>query len=189
MSPGFPGNHLDDTQFSYPSGPSHRRLCSCKAKQQPPTNKPTNQLASQPTNQPTNKQTTNNNAAFPENCLIHGRVYLIAPHCNTLMNCSNIGENVQLRPETPVMNCEKHSYKRGNIIPWMSFFTDLKLVFRATTVYTKKQLTMHQAFWWPRFDVSFSSSTSNRLQDLGSPGRDPVAGACILSPFCTANHD
>jgi hypothetical protein len=63
MSPGFPGNHLDDTQFSYPSGPSHRRLCSCKAKQQPPTNKPTNQLASQPTNQPTNQQTnkqTNN---------------------------------------------------------------------------------------------------------------------------------
>ena len=118
------------------------------------------------TNQPTNKQTTNNNAAFPENCLIHGRVYLIAPHCNTLMNCSNIGENVQLRPETPVLNCAKHSYKRGNIIPWMSFFTDLKLVFRATTVYTKKQLTMHQAFWWPWFDVSFSSSTSNRLQDL-----------------------
>ena len=78
---------------------------------------PTNQPTSQPTNQPTNKQTTNNNAAFPENCLIHGRVYLIAPHCNTLMNCSNIGENVQLRPETPVLNCAKHSYKRGNIIP------------------------------------------------------------------------
>jgi len=126
MSPGFPGNHLDDTQFSYPSGPSHRRLCSCKAKQQPPTNKPTNQLASQPTNQPTNqqtnKQTTNNNAAFPENCLIHGRVYLIAPHCNTLMNCSNIGENVQLRPETPVLNCAKHSYKRGEHHSLNEFF-------------------------------------------------------------------
>jgi hypothetical protein len=59
------------------------------------TNQPTSQPANQPTNQQTNKQTTNNNAAFPENCLIHGRVYLIAPHCNTLMNCSNIGENVQ----------------------------------------------------------------------------------------------